>query len=317
MQYRLGGLICTILTLLIYSGCQEATTRPSPDADTKTRDLLINKWGLESYKENGNDSTGQRSGWVLNFNSDGTYESSSPTEPTMRGRWILNPNDSTFTLIPDNNTEEEKVKIIEISQDRIIYRTVTGNREIVMTAQNKPLFSISGKLRYSTTRPIPSTHRLSVVWEVVEGSKKHTVVWGSGKINQINNTFNIDFNSYPPDSTISQFYWCNGRVGIGYIYLLADTSTKKGAGIQSQKPENVIGVIKDHALVYLFGTAIGKGGTNDTCPWTAIGFKSGFNFGKTVYNTAPPDYFTPVSPLANELLISDNPDDYRQPTWWQ
>jgi hypothetical protein len=300
--------------------CVESTIVPnrSNTSANKLQDLLTNRWVVSSYVGSGIDSSSNYSGEILNFNDDGTYEFSSPFAPRMRGRWILNTDDSTIALIPSNNTESERLKITLISNDSISYRSLLDNRVITRTLLNRPIFSFTGALDFKENIQIPANHRLSVIWEVHGLGQPFLMSWGSGRINEFNRTYSISFDAYPPDSAISILTGCAySRVAVGHVVIHADkTVDTKNYSILNQFPSNPIGIVKDRAIIYAFGNVNANA---STCTWSGK-FPRGYNLGKAIFssNGLSGGYTPWVStlPTDNILYITSDRTQYQLPQWW-
>lgn len=273
---------------------------------------------MSSYVGSGIDSSSSYSGEILNINEDGTYEFSSPFAPRMRGRWILNTEDSTISLIPSNNTETERLKIMLISDDSISYRSLVNSCVITRTVLNRPIFSFTGALDFKETIQIPANHKLSVIWEVHGLGKPFLMNWGSGRINEFSRTYTISFDAYPPDSAISILTGCaNSRVAVGHVVIHADNKIDtKNYSILAQFPANPIGIVKDRAIIYAFGNLNANA---TTCTWSGK-FPRGYNLGKAVFsdNGLTGEYIPWISSQLedNILFITSDRTQYQLPKWW-
>lgn len=300
--------------------CVESTIVPNSNNVSRSNleEKLTNKWIVSSYVGSGIDSSSVYSGEILNFNEDGTYEFSSPFAPRMRGRWILNTEDSTIALIPSNNTETERLKITLISSDSISYRSLLDNRIITRTVLNRPIFSFTGALDFKESIQIPANHKLSVIWEVHGLGQPFLMCWGSGRINEFNRTYTISFDAYPPDSAISILTGCvNNRVAVGHVVIHTDNKiASKNYSILSQFPTNPIGIVKDRAIIYAFGNL---NANSTTCTWSGK-FPRGYNLGKAVFsaNGLTGEYIPWITnqPSDNTLFITSDRTQFQLPQWW-
>lgn len=307
-------ILCTVA--LFTDACQQSTLVPQQSTD-KTRELLSRTWEVQAISTTDPDSTTNTEQYILDIRADGTYESSSPTSPRQSGRWVYNDKDSTIKLIPDNNSEPEIIKLLELTQNRIRLINGDGSRTVTFDAQTQPLFSVDGTISFEDNIQIPANHKLCVVWDQ-QNPTTNRLIWGEGKIDLFNKTFRIDFTRYPPDSLISRYFGCSGRVGAGYIYLLADSQIgSKQSGVIQRNIHGAIGIVKNRAIIYNFGASQGIG---TQCPWAA-GFNRGYNLGFGVvgangYDFLPSRSFNPpiLSPN-NVLTVTSDSASLEMPRW--
>lgn len=180
-------------------------------------------------------------------------------------------------------------------------------KENSTSSGNTGLYTISGTIKYKKSLTIPQNAKLIVIWEVSAGSPDYVYAFGEGSINTFTNTFILTFNQVPPDEAL------NFGLGIGYIILSTDTSIKDNTKLTSNVLDSttMFGAISDRAIIYVKGDP-------QTAPfgrtWTKD-FKTGFNFGKGVYNTVGFDDFAPADTNVIELWISNDGKDFIFPNW--
>jgi hypothetical protein len=299
------------------TGCQETTAyKPDGEAGFVYR-TIQQRWKFTENSGVRDSANDQLSGWVLDVKKDGTYESSNPARSSERGIWNYEEKDSTITLTPSNsNSDKTTIKIITINGSQVRMIIVGQNNEVSMQSQRGPLFSIKGLLHYRSNLSIPRNAKISVLWRLNEQSDK-SFVWGHGQVDELNNSFTVDFDSYPPDSIITQFYGCIGRVGVGTIYLHNDPRISSGyTTIDGRSPNNCIGVVAEHAIIFIFGNF-----KNSVCSsaymWTGA-FSKGFNLGEVFHSSDPPTDYFPAERLTDAVMVvTDNANALKLPVWWK
>ncbi len=229
--------ILFLVLVLAGTGCRESSVVPYDDNSVNIKKLIERTWIFDSGS-NGNDTSKSRNGWIIDIKSDGTYSTSSPNSSSTSGRWTYSASDSVIILRPNDGSNSTNLKIDSVSESLIDLRNTNDNEIIKMRSQVGPLFSISGNLLFEKNITIPRTRQVSVIWKST-GSDNRSFVWGHGKVDELNGSYKIDFNTYPPDSLIARFYGCKGKIGIGTIFLHSDPRLIiDGTSMEGSVPQN-------------------------------------------------------------------------------
>lgn len=302
------------MTFMLW-GCQQSTLNPNDVPNNIAKQLQSKTWDIQISVNNNGNVVDSSSGYILQLNSDGTYVQSCPFAPSQTGRWFVNEKDSTLKLVPNNNTQIEVAKLTIISNDTLGFVTKSG-KSVISISKSSPIFSISGDIVFLKNIKIPANHRLSVVWQTSDTTVGY--VWGEGKIDEFNKTFTINFPAYMPDEIIQHFVVCNDLSGgIGYIYLHSDNKIISGVTtLPYRRPQNTIGIVKDRALVYLFGMPLIENHESNSCLWNNS-FSLGYNLALTPFGSQQQSFLSSKDFHNNQLVITDDISIFTQGVNWQ
>ncbi len=302
-----------LLSALSLNSCKESTVVPYETIPEPIQRYFAQKWLMSQDSSSSN--TEVLKGWLLDIKRDGYYNSSSPKATSTQGRWYYKASDSSVTLVPEDGSQKSTFRIDSISNSTIVLKNTATKTSLNFQSQSGPLFSISGSITFDKNIRIPNNPNLAVFWKAAGGNDV-SFVWGTGTIDVLTNTYRIDFDSYPPDSLISKFYGCNGKVGVGTVYLFSDpVAAVQGREFRGLVPLNTVGTVRNKAIVFLFGR-FQDSNCELNVPWVNS-FSNGFNLGKALYSSPASGYFEPSSDLSSDLIITDDPQKFISPIWWR
>ncbi len=182
-------------------------------------------------------------------------------------------------------------------------------------------FRVSGTIRNPKGLPIPPTTKFYALWMVSRTSPDYSYVFGVGTIDIGRGTFEIVFESDPPDEA------CNSRAdspndpsyvraGVAYIIAFEDPKNLIIPGVRlgdiDDDDVKLVGAVNNTAIIY-------RKGTDEACEnffhWLPD-FTPGYSIGVGVENPDSKDFFIPApSGYTLELLIDDDADSFIFPNW--
>lgn len=307
-------IIVSVAFLFTLVACKESSLAPL-DVNGKLDSFVGRQWILTADESSVDDTTVSQRGWVLDLRTDGSYSASGPATPSSNGRWVYNPIDSTITLVSADGKARVSFVLDSVAGASAILKKAASNETFVFKQKSDPLFSVSGDVLFENDVAIPSSRSLHVVWKMMGASDRY-LVWGSGSIDELSNSFRVDYNSYPPDSVVQRFFGCNGKFGIGHIVVLRDgEKVHDGSVISGPLITRIAAIVKDRAIVFVFGR-ISDTPCARTFPWTSW-FSSGFNLGESLSISTGSAFYRPTQNSAASLVFSDDAVTLQTPVWWQ
>lgn len=183
------------------------------------------------------------------------------------------------------------------------------NSSSPVNTEVKPLLSIKGTLNDIDSLAIPAEAKVYLMWGVSSGSPDYSYVWGEGKVDLTNNTFQIDINDTIPLDAVNRYSNDTNQLGIAYI-LLFNQKVPFGKISNKMLDSTVMGAVNDRAVIYRNGPFSASTG------WIPA-FKTGFNFGKSWYNPNPGfDGFEIETELTNQIMIvTKDKKKFKFPNW--
>ena len=152
-----------------------------------------------------------------------------------------------------------------------------------------------------TVTPGVTSSSVHVLWKVV-GSRDEYIVWGSGKIDPVTNSYSLNFDQYPPDSVVRQLYGCSGKFGVGIVAVVRDSrAIRDGSVVSGPLVAMLSGLVQNRAIVFVFGS-VANSSCSQTYPWAAW-FKSGFNLGEALYTTMGTGFYRPIDLAYRSLQL--------------
>ncbi|MFM8437040.1 MAG: hypothetical protein ACKOAX_01085 [Candidatus Kapaibacterium sp.] len=310
-------LIATTLAVafvVMLSGCKESSLVPL-DVRGKLDAFVGRSWMISEDNVDAGDTTLTPKGWVLDLRSDGSYSTSGPTTPSSSGRWEYNASDSTITLVSADGKARTTFILDSVGGASAVLKRTTSRETLVFKQRSAPLFSVSGPLAFEKNMPIPASRTVHVVWKML-GTSDRYLVWGTGTIDELNGSFRVEYDAYPPDSVVQRFYGCSGKVGIGHVVVFSDgVGRKDGAIVTGPLISRISAIVRNHALVFVFGRP-----ADTPCvqrlPWTGW-FQSGYNLGESLMTPNGTSFYRPVGDIPLTLTFSDEAATLQTPVWWQ
>jgi photosystem II stability/assembly factor-like uncharacterized protein len=160
--------------------------------------------------------------------------------------------------------------------------------------------TISGPLNYHNDVSLPANARVLAVWGVSAESPDYSYIFGEGRINFANNTFELRFNEPPPSEALN---WLgSSALGVGVVIITTDQTLQPGkVTSESLSNEEILGASGQYDIIYVNnGYEIGE-----YLPWYNE-FMPGYNVGKGVDDpNSVFDSFEPVDPGTLEIIIDD------------
>ncbi len=308
-------LFCSCLFALGVTSCKESGFTPWETVPENIQKYFTQRWRVVPDSTQIQDSDLISGGWLLDFHSDGSYSSSSSNSSSSQGRWRYNAADSSVTLQPTDGSQGTTFRIDTISSTRIVLKNPLRNFAYSFQAVSGPLFSLSGRIVFDKNIAIPKNPNLAVFWKA-SGPNDSYFVWGQGTIDEVTKTYTINFNNYPPDSLVSKFYGCSGKVGVGNVYLFSDAkAARQASDFNGLIPQNTVGTLRGKSLIFLFGNF-----DNTSCllnvPWVNF-FPNGYSIGRAQYQSPKSGGYVPDDGSPTDLVITDDPLNYITPIWWR
>ncbi len=299
--------------MLIFTACKESALVPYDNIPAEIQQYFAQKW-IVNLPSSTTDHAVQ--GWILDFQKNGRYVSSSPNALTTHGSWKYNAVDTSVTLSPDDGSSSSTFRILSITKQSIALKNTNSSTTLNFDSQEGSLFTISGPIVFEKNLRIPKNPTLAVFWKAA-GDVDSYFIWGKGTIDELTNSYTLKFDSYPPDSLIAKFYGCDGKVGVGSIYLYSDASASTdGQDFRGWVPLNTVGTVRNKSLIFLFGRFDAQNCLTNV-PWVNS-FRGGFNLGDAVSTSPTSGYYEPSrSGDAAPLVITDDLSSYVTPIWWR
>jgi len=293
---KLYGYICLFVIAALFSGCDESTTNPTTNNNSRMSLLTAHQWYLHAPELGTSD--------VVKFNSDGTMYFYKGSLTRRNDRWkfiqnetkILTDEDTVEIVTLDESTLVLRGKIDSQSNVEITYKSVFKNPTV-----NQQL-TLSGTLDVKIPELNLDDYMPAVVWHI----QKDEVYIGSIGTIVNNNSFNIVLSS-PPDSAL--LVELNKNAGFGFIVLIPKGSYTNNQYIPNGEilETSIKGGVKDIKVLFIKdknSITIGNSFVS------MFDFNNGLNVVKKWKVFDSKVIYMPVKNDAFKLTISNDPNDF-------
>jgi competence protein ComEC len=158
-------------------------------------------------------------------------------------------------------------------------------------------FTVSGTLDFRKQVELPEDARVIVIWGVSSTYPDYDYLFGEGRIDFENNTFEIVFDEAPPDEALNRLD--SDALGVGTVMITTDQTLEPGKiSMEAFSKVDILGASGQYGVIY-------REGNFANVPWSNE-FHQGYGVGKGIdLPDGTFDIFEPADRTTIEIIIDD------------